>query len=1036
MFSFSHNYRYKVRCGLAGCVMMAMVVMVVGVFAQTDEQTAKQAKIEAYIQIAREQVKRGFYTQAKQELDKAVSPEFSSFVTEQQQKQIHSLLETIHQAEQERQKIIDILQQSDILKEQGRYAQAEVLLRQIEDSPYISAQEKQMVAAMLEDLDNRIGSHQEQMQAVYDAAVRDYKAGRLETARAAFVEVAQSGVSVRGDRPAGDYIAAIDQQLKEQSVMQPAENAAQTVADTQKTASPAQQTPGEDAAVTTAAQVQAADGPADSDATSSDAETETSAENSYLQVIRRERAVRIDYTTAIVNDALSRCSALLKENRFEDALQILRRAISTVERNKLLLGDELYAEFMAKLNNEEQTINEQQLAWQRKQEQLREEEAAQMTEQIRSTIERQRAEAIENYLDRAFAFQAEQRYEEALGQLDQLLAIDPLHQRALIMKQTLEDWMRYREQRRVQQEIEREEHELLLEANRKLVPFSKEINYPKNWKDIAARREEAVKEKMSPEDVLVNQQLDEKVNLSMLREDTTLAEAIDILRNAVDPPLSIVVLWSDLSQNAFVERDTPINMSGEGLTSIALRTGLDRVLQAVSSVALAELDWVLEEGVITIATRDSLPTRYVNEVYDISDLVNPPANFDEDYEYNEGGTGGGGGGGYGGGGGGGSSSSDEVGSWRSRWRAYELILTILQTIEPQSWWTEGGDGRISQFAEKKLIIWQTPEVHQKIKEFLDYLREDLGQQIAIETRFLLVDENFLDYIGLDISRLTIEQPGSRINEGLPLDFRQDSERHVFEQIFSSGTNISSTLGGALGGSTVGGGSAFWVDSVVALDDLTVDFMIRATQAQRNSRQLTAPKVVVMNGESATMNVQTQKRIKSSSDLVTDSTTTDGVVNTYAYWEVEHEDITTGIYMSITPTITADKKYVLLRIMTNLSELLDTTPVTTVGITPFSDKPLTDTYDLPLTQNSSVMTRVSVPDRGTVMLGGLTLTSEREMESGVPVLGKLPLLGRLFSNRSQIKDKQILLILVKPTIMLQQETEEDAIGALAQQSYQQ
>ncbi|NLK41140.1 MAG: type II and III secretion system protein, partial [Planctomycetes bacterium] len=390
----------------------------------------------------------------------------------------------------------------------------------------------------------------------------------------------------------------------------------------------------------------------------------------------------------------------------------------------------------------------------------------------------------------------------------------------------------------------------------------------------------------------------------------------------------------------------------------------------------------------------------------------------------------------GGGGGGGSSSSDEVGSWRSRWRAYELILTILQTIEPQSWWTEGGDGRISQFAEKKLIIWQTPEVHQKIKEFLDYLREDLGQQIAIETRFLLVDENFLDYIGLDISRLTIEQPGRRINEGLPLDFRQDSERHVFEQIFSSGTNISSTLGGALGGSTVGGGSAFWVDSVVALDDLTVDFMIRATQAQRNSRQLTAPKVVVMNGESATMNVQTQKRIKSSSDLVTDSTTTEGVTNTYAYWEVEHEDITTGIYMSITPTITADKKYVLLRIMTNLSELLDTTPVTTVGITPFSDEPLTDTYDLPLTQNSSVMTRVSVPDRGTVMLGGLTLTSEREMESGVPVLGKLPLLGRLFSNRSQIKDKQILLILVKPTIMLQQETEEDAIGALAQQSYQQ
>ena len=90
----------------------------------------------------------------------------------------------------------------------------------------------------------------------------------------------------------------------------------------------------------------------------------------------------------------------------------------------------------------------------------------------------------------------------------------------------------------------------------------------------------------------------------------------------------------------------------------------------------------------------------------------------------------------------------------------------------------------------------------------------------------------------------------------------------------------------------------------------------------------------------------------------------------------------------------------------------------------------DTYLLPTTQISSIMTRVSVPDRGTVLLGGLTLTAEKESESGTPILSKLPLLGRLFSNRSEVKDKQILLILVKPTIMLQQETEEDAVSAMS------
>jgi len=65
-----------------------------------------------------------------------------------------------------------------------------------------------------------------------------------------------------------------------------------------------------------------------------------------------------------------------------------------------------------------------------------------------------------------------------------------------------------------------------------------------------------------------------------------------------------------------------------------------------------------------------------------------------------------------------------------------------------------------------------------------------------------------------------------------------------------------------------------------------------------------------------------------------------------------------------------------------------------------------------------------------MLGGLTVTSMREIESGAPVLSKIPGLGRLFSNRSIVDDKLMLLILVKPTILLQDEVEADAISALS------
>jgi hypothetical protein len=114
------------------------------------------------------------------------------------------------------------------------------------------------------------------------------------------------------------------------------------------------------------------------------------------------------------------------------------------------------------------------------------------------------------------------------------------------------------------------------------------------------------------------------VGPAALTYNTPFGEAIDILRNSTRPPLNIVVLWRDLYDNADVEPSTPIYM--DGVSGVRLRTALDLVLRAVSSPG-AELGYIVEGGVITIATRDSLPTKRVTRVYDISDLVHPPANY-------------------------------------------------------------------------------------------------------------------------------------------------------------------------------------------------------------------------------------------------------------------------------------------------------------------------------------------------------------------------------------------------------------------------
>ena len=63
-------------------------------------------------------------------------------------------------------------------------------------------------------------------------------------------------------------------------------------------------------------------------------------------------------------------------------------------------------------------------------------------------------------------------------------------------------------------------------------------------------------------------------------------------------------------------------------------------------------------------------------------------------------------------------------------------------------------------------------------------------------------------------------------------------------------------------------------------------------------------------------------------------------------------------------------------------------------------------------------------------GGQRLITELEVESGVPVLSKIPILNRFFTNRVESKEEQTLLILLKPTVIIQNEQEERAYPGLS------
>ncbi len=114
-------------------------------------------------------------------------------------------------------------------------------------------------------------------------------------------------------------------------------------------------------------------------------------------------------------------------------------------------------------------------------------------------------------------------------------------------------------------------------------------------------------------------------NPSTFKPNMPFNEAIDILRNSTVPRLNIVVLWKDLEENANIYRETPIGM--DGLSGVPLRTHLKILLMSVSGGDAEKLGYVIDQGVIIIATRGSLPKKLVTRIYDITDLVSAPANY-------------------------------------------------------------------------------------------------------------------------------------------------------------------------------------------------------------------------------------------------------------------------------------------------------------------------------------------------------------------------------------------------------------------------
>ncbi len=788
-------------------------------------------------------------------------------------------------------------------------------------------------------------------------------------------------------------------------------------------------------------------------------------EESYIERVSRQRRQIRSYTRSVFNDEVVEAREHIQRGNFSQARKAVDRAEQVVEKNKLHLGAEVYEGYAGELGNLQSQIERGKSEKARQIERKELLEAGGEQRQWRVDMEERREKSIETYMLKANELKRNMKYQEARGHLERILAIDEMNKEARQMSDELDDMITFRKQLKAERDKQRERADILRRTDEASIPYANEMAYPAEWRAIVAKRDGKPGIEREVENRAVYEKLKAAVDLSELTAEMTLHSAFNILRHAVDGGLTIHVLWVDLEENAYIERTTAIRM--DPMSGITMEAALKSLLQSVSP-AYVELGYIVEDGMVKVGTKEALAEELIVLKYDVSDLLGRQASFHEYIDTYGGGMYGGGqyggsqyGGGqyggsqyggsryggsqyggsqYGGGqyGGGmyGGGEGDYYDTFEAEERAEDLIDLIQDTVEPESWEEYGGlgAGTISYFRGKKLIVNQTRSVHRKIERLLNSLRETLGHQVSIEARFLIVTENFLENIGIDVDithlpqyewgygEITADSNGPIPTYELRPTGNVWIEQDHFGHTVGEPTKVAGSWGSVQSGLAMG-------FTGLLLNNLQADFILNATQAHRDSMSLTAPKGTVLSGESAVMTTNREVPYALPPDVTFGGGTgyyPGGGYNVSSVQQNIQREMT-GTTLNISPTIMPDRKHVLLNIETNLRNILGFKTIAVEGPVGAAGEVQTYNVSMPETETSIIKTRVMVPDQATLLLGGQKVTAEVKKESGVPVLSKVPILGRFFSNKSTVKDQKILLILVKPTVILQEERDAEALG---------
>jgi type II secretory pathway component GspD/PulD (secretin) len=373
----------------------------------------------------------------------------------------------------------------------------------------------------------------------------------------------------------------------------------------------------------------------------------------------------------------------------------------------------------------------------------------------------------------------------------------------------------------------------------------------------------------------------------------------------------------------------------------------------------------------------------------------------------------------------------------------KLISLITNTIQPNSWYENSGPGTIEYLPlTMSLVINQSPDIQGEIQDLLNALRRLQEQEVAVEVRFITIAEDYYERIGVNFSmnittnnqKFAPELTQAAFN--IPPQLNNFQPNRFLSGLTSAGAltsdlnipitnNTFSQTVPTFGGYNSGYGGISL--GLAFLSEIQVFLFLEAVAGDNRTNVMQAPKLTLYNGQVAQLQAQDYVPFVGGVNVVT-------LENGDPVLQAFNAILTPGTQLTLQAVISADRRYVRLALQPTLTNIVPGTltnlfPVVvpifpTVSPLNQNNPPiiLTQMMQQPVTTVLSVGTTVSVPDGGTVLMGGLKRLSEARSEYGPPIISKIPILNRLFKNVAYGRDTESLMIMVTPRIIIQAEEE--------------